>query len=585
MWGLLAPLLKGLEVAGKATAHGAQAAGKGIGGGVQAAGRGIGSGLHTISRGAGQFGRKIGAGLNELGQMEDGDDSGVMTTPPYVSENSGARSLLANPAKLDEVRRKIATGPGGQSNPAIRSRPVMSQLETPVVNDRPPAVINARPRYEPQGPGDLPAGRTVQVPLLRGPGEAAQASEPPRTMGDPAFRAATREPEVAGLDFSISPNRSTVAVPEMRANGKTKMSRPDNTAFSPVDYADDPIGQARRDAQVQANFDPELQSFGGRLKRGLKTGGVAALNAMAQRYQANPRADVGELLGAGVGAFGAGTALTTANPMEGAGLQFDATRRPKMEAEIYGRQKREDRKATIIKRGLDEAYRQAQTDKLKQPPAPKAPPRSPAPKREWMTGPDGNPTLVDTNAPDFDPSKYQPYNKPGAPVRPGAVSDNAPYLYDSQKNTWIPNPGYQAKAEKTGGVTPAEQRQRTNAIAGELSKHNKLRSDVTYLGAQIQRMKPTDKGYADAVDQFNAAKKQFDDESERLRSTYSDEIEDHGQGGWAFFKPKTRSAAKPSAQPAAKTMTQAELQRAAAHLKKPLAEVQREYQRRGYTIR
>lgn len=127
---------------------------------------------------------------------------------------------------------------------------------------------------------------------------------------------------------------------------------------------------------------------------------------------------------------------------------------------------------------------------------------------------------------------------------PQALRENVPAYKDPVTGEIIPNEyyiPYDERGQSRGArVSPAEERLRTSAITSEISKHNKLRADVIYLGNQIQRMKATDAKYAETVDAYNATKQQFDDESERLRSTYGEALEDHGTPGWPFFKPTPR---------------------------------------------
>lgn len=142
------------------------------------------------------------------------------------------------------------------------------------------------------------------------------------------------------------------------------------------------------------------------------------------------------------------------------------------------------------------------------------------------------------------------------PQSPQALRENVPAYKDPATGEIIPNEYYipydergQAREDR---VSPAEERLRTKEVTSEIAKHNKLRSDLNYKGGQLQRMKPTDANYAAAVDDYNALKQQFDDESERLRSTYDDALEDHGTPGWPFFKPAPRPDVKPrQPQPAA----------------------------------
>lgn len=407
------------------------------------------------------LGRRIGQGIHPLGQYGGADEPDAAT--------------------LDQVRRALPPSFNGTPNPATLPRPIA-----------PP----------PRSPGDLPEGRSVSVPTLRRPGEAVTAPEPPRTVGDPAFRAAIREPEVAGLDFSISPNHQTVASPLTDARGRQKMSRPDNTAFRPADYENDPVGRARRDAEIQANFDPKLQSFGGRLKQGLKTGAVAALNSMAQRYAADPRADWWQLLGAGAGGFGAGTAVATANPMAGRGLMFDMTTGPRMQHDIERQHEEEARQIARQKAIADIRYKQRQEqregimsspgglydlDNQRVIPGTGA---SAAVTPVTIQGPDGKPMVIDgrTGKP-----LGAAYEKPTL-QRPVPINQNTRSVYDPATGAFKDVPGFAAGNPRA--ATPGERRLQINDDAKAKARRDAQADPewgLRYLTADERRMMATGK--------------------------------------------------------------------------------------------
>lgn len=197
-----------------------------------------------------------------------------------------------------------------------------------------PAVTQAPQRK----PGELLIGRPVDVPMLGG-----TYAEPPRTVGDPLFRAAQREPEVANMNFGVNPNLRTQPTPEMNSRGRMVTSKPD-TVFNPVDYSRDPVGRARRDNQIQYNEKTPprwkqalLMAVAGALQ-GAKTGNIYGVGA-----------------GAAAGALGGAVAPEASND-----VLFDMFKRPRLEDDLQ-RERESDKAASDQRRAaLDEIAKLAQ---------------------------------------------------------------------------------------------------------------------------------------------------------------------------------------------------------------------------------
>lgn len=428
-----------------------------------------------------------------------------------------------DPATLEQVRRSLPPGINGQPNPATLPRPVAPTGQGGGTERRLPPRPDLADYLGPIRPAvQLPEDdesyireyqRQEDARRVYGGGQAQgiQANVP--RPAAPATRPRTVTPEPGQMDAPAGATRPRFA---------------------------DPYNAARHEFTGEHG------------KRGVKEFFKAGLQGGLESMRTGKG---GGFLGAGLGQLidPEGEAARRFDMTQGRHILADQERT--RESEMYGIKKRgeeaqiqaDTQRAEAAKRqGMLHNVPQGNTvidptgkELYKSPIAP----RPVAPKWEWVTGADGKPRQVNVNDPSYKPDGLQPYNKPTAPARPGAVSENAPYLYDSTNGKWIPNPGYRPR-ETAERESPAQERLRTKDLTGEVSRHNKLRSRVVQLGNALGRMAKTDAEYPNMVDAFNAEKAEYDAESQRLQDTYGDDLENQdSSGAWPLFKVKARANA------------------------------------------
>lgn len=281
-------------------------------GGIQAAGRGIGKGVHQIE----QLPQRLGAKPDEQ-MMRTLGFNPEAALPPFRS--------TAGAGKLGE-----AAGIPLES----RAGNFASALGMPDT-----------------GGGVLMGGRSEPAPgapyLTRNPDIAGRGL----TRGEAA---AVREPEVAGLNFGVSPNQQVTPVDPVSA----KLFRRD--VARPFDPQADPLEANRRSAIVN-RYEKVLEP-GGRRKLALQNAGLGALMGISKAYAANPRADWRELLGAGAGGGAVAGIGSAINPEMGTKFQVDQTVTPELMRDEERGLQLEDRANKRRQLGLQEQNIQSQMD-------------------------------------------------------------------------------------------------------------------------------------------------------------------------------------------------------------------------------
>lgn len=281
--------------------------------GLQAAGSAIGKGASAVTKGATGLARNA---KEWPGRMEMGGDESLLRTPNF------------NPYAMPSVNPPATAGAGNLGQAAgipldSRAGNYASAMGVP---DTGGGVLTRTP------PPDAPY-------LTRNPAIAGRGL--PRREVAPIV-----EPEVAGMDWGISPNREVTP----RGAASEKLFRRDvNAPFNPQ-Y--DPVEGQRRGA-VTERYERATEP-GGKWKLALQNAGLGAVQGISTAYQANPRASAGELLAggaAGAGVAGVGSAIS---PEMGAKYQTDVMVTPEMQRQEARRQQVEDRHAVTRRRALDE---------------------------------------------------------------------------------------------------------------------------------------------------------------------------------------------------------------------------------------
>lgn len=202
----------------------------------------------------------------------------------------------------------------------------------PAAASLPPAVAHSV--------GPPPTTPTATQPLTRVPDFNVPAASRPRSVAE------TRFPDVAALDFGVSPNRP---VTPAGTASESLFRREVNAPFEPQP---DPLEATRRSAVV-GRYE-QAQAPGGRRKLALQNAGIGALEGIAAAYRANPQADWRALLAAGAGGgavAGFGSALS---PARGAEYQVDETVLPHLQRTELRRQQQQERVATQRRGQLEE---------------------------------------------------------------------------------------------------------------------------------------------------------------------------------------------------------------------------------------
>jgi hypothetical protein len=320
---------------------------------------------------------------------------------------------------------------------------------------------------------------------------------------------------------------------------------------APKDEAGQPWTAARPGVPDQLDI-PETRSKWWDTLKGIGYGAMIG----ARNSGGNPWGMLGGAAAGGIGTFKA--------PSNADALQYEAITKPREQAdalEQYQRDKIENELALGRERASAETARgenykvRAETEKQREARLAKEAAEKLTMDRERLEYDKGKPLAIGTHGL-YLPTDGRIVEGTPRPQAPQALRENVPAYKDPVTGEIIPNEYYipydergQARDDR---VSPAEERLRTKEVTTEIARHNKLRADLIYKGDQLQRMSKEDSKYAAAVDDYNALKQQFDDESERLRSTYDDALEDHGTPGWPFFKPAPRPDVKPrQPQPAA----------------------------------
>jgi hypothetical protein len=205
--------------------------------------------------------------------------------------------------------------------------------------------------------------------------------------------------------------------------------RPRTVTQQPPDAIEDNRARAPKVADAPA-FDPiktALEAYQakvptttkGKIIEALKTAGLGALQAAAQDRE-NP-------LGAAIGGAAAGGAIGAVSPRTGRAFQFETIVRPRIEDRLRREEEQrkrqeaaEDRARAISQDDLkrqdletDIDLRRSQAQKNRTP----EPSRAIAPHWMVVTGDDGQPAIVDLNAPQNQGKIFRPYIEPPAPKK------------------------------------------------------------------------------------------------------------------------------------------------------------------------
>lgn len=356
-----------------------------------AAGRGVGRGLRTVGQQIGQ----------RLSGAADDDELLRQSLPPSYDGSP-------NPASTPRPALNY------QALPALRASEAITPTASPY--DRLPAAGGVFPHPMESAPNPYTMEKSRDFRPVTQAESARLPALPPRAKPE-----ALTMPVVESLAGPQWPKA---------AGGQGDGER--SPVISPYDLAyADSIARSQ-----------DAMEHGGKWKTVLRNAALGGLQGI-QMAARNPYNDWRAMLtGAASGAGTAGVLSAASNKL-GANLNWELLDRPRFEQEQDRRDSEAERQAKQQKLQAEMAHMKAQTEAATRGKAPtphyamvKGPDGNPyyrdvtdpanqgMPAYEkgalsrhsyqWMTGPNGKPVYVDTNAADFNPRLYQPYERPRA---------------------------------------------------------------------------------------------------------------------------------------------------------------------------
>jgi hypothetical protein len=350
----------------------------------------LGSGVARLGsafgHGAASIGKGIGRGVRRLGELgEDDDQVGLYRTPdfnPNAGRDSG-RSMI-DVARGPRVIEDFVTA----AEDDARADSLLERRNLPIPLPSPPG-----------GPPPLTPAPSLNELRTALPSLPSRPSPP--LAAPPAAPKA-----VPDLVPDMDLDRRNLPIPRLPGHSGGPIP------FNSIDAAkyDKVMSHAKRDAEgnFTRGFNRDWKTVAQNVLRG------AAMAAGSARPGEDP---LGRALGGALTA-GAGSAI---NPQAGYEFAFDVGQRPRMEAETARERAEKDRmiaeifnqaKLDDLRATTEERRSQAQKNRL--------PTREPRPTPAWrqVVGPDGQPILVDMNAPENRRKVFTSYVKPADPKSP-----------------------------------------------------------------------------------------------------------------------------------------------------------------------